>query len=83
MDVYQRSPGWTFPKMDFEYSERAKRLFERYPLLQRLDRAAVFGFMELGAMAMTRRRWLLHAVPRDRAGGRSTRRSPIPSCGAR
>ena len=23
--VYQRSPGWTFPKMDFEYSERAKR----------------------------------------------------------
>jgi cation diffusion facilitator CzcD-associated flavoprotein CzcO len=59
VDVYQRSPGWTFPKMDFEYSERAKRLFERYPLLQRLDRAAVFGFMELGAMAMTRRRWLL------------------------
>src|SRR5947209_1405263 len=27
-DVYQRSPGWTFPRMDFEYSERAKRRFE-------------------------------------------------------
>jgi cation diffusion facilitator CzcD-associated flavoprotein CzcO len=59
LDVYQRSPGWTFPKMDFAYGERAQRAFARYPLLARLDRAAVFAFMELGAAAMTRRRWLL------------------------
>jgi cation diffusion facilitator CzcD-associated flavoprotein CzcO len=59
VDVYQRSPGWTFPKMDFAYSERTQRLFERFPLLQRLDRAAIFAFMELGAAAMTSQRWLL------------------------
>jgi cation diffusion facilitator CzcD-associated flavoprotein CzcO len=59
VDVYQRSPGWTFPKMDFAYQERTKRLFERFPILQRLDRAAVFAFMEYGAAAMTNRRWLL------------------------
>jgi cation diffusion facilitator CzcD-associated flavoprotein CzcO len=59
VDVYQRSPGWTIPKMDFAYSERAQRLFERFPVLQRLDRAAIFGVMELGAAAMTRHRWLL------------------------
>lgn len=59
VDVYQRSPGWTFPKMDFEYSERAKRLFERFPVLQRIDRMLVFGFMEWGAAAMTTRRWML------------------------
>jgi cation diffusion facilitator CzcD-associated flavoprotein CzcO len=59
VDVYQRSPGWTFPKMDFAYKERTKWLFERFPILQRLDRAAVFAFMELGAAAMTNRRWLL------------------------
>jgi cation diffusion facilitator CzcD-associated flavoprotein CzcO len=59
--VYQRSPGWTFPRMDFEYSERAKRLFERYPTLQRLDRASILAFHELGAAAMTKRRWLLAA----------------------
>jgi cation diffusion facilitator CzcD-associated flavoprotein CzcO len=59
VDVYQRSPGWTFPKMDFAYKERTKRLFERFPRLQRLDRAAVFAFMELGAAGMTDRRWLL------------------------
>ena len=59
VDVYQRSPGWTIPKMDFEYRERTKRLFERFPLLQRLDRAAIFAFMELGALGMTRYPWLL------------------------
>jgi cation diffusion facilitator CzcD-associated flavoprotein CzcO len=59
VDVYQRSPGWTFPKSDFPYSERAKRLFERLPMLQRLDRALVLGFMEFGAAAMTRQHWLL------------------------
>ncbi len=59
LDVYQRSPGWTFPKMDFAYSARTQRLFERFPLLQRLDRMAVFAFMEAGAAAMTSQRWLL------------------------
>ncbi|MHB8235560.1 MAG: flavin-containing monooxygenase [Solirubrobacteraceae bacterium] len=59
VDVYQRSPGWTFPKMDFAYSPRMQRMFERFPLLQRLDRMAVFAFMEAGAAAMTSRRSLL------------------------
>src|SRR5437764_10793939 len=61
LDVYQRSPGWTFPRMDFAYSERAKRVFERFPALQRLDRNANFAFHELGAAAMTDRPWLLKA----------------------
>ena len=43
VDVYQRSPGWTIPKMDFAYSERAKRAFERFPALQKLDRALGLG----------------------------------------
>lgn len=67
VDVYQRSPGWTFPRGDFAYSERAKRAFERFPALQRLDRQANFLFHELGAAAMTGSRWLL---PLFRAIGR-------------
>jgi cation diffusion facilitator CzcD-associated flavoprotein CzcO len=59
VDVYQRSPGWTIPKSDFAYRERTQRLFERLPALQRLDRAATFAFMEVGAAAMTSRRWLI------------------------
>lgn len=67
IDVYQRSPGWTMPKMDFEYSERAQRLFERLPALQRLDRLATFALMDVGAAAMTSQRWLLAPF---RAAGR-------------
>jgi cation diffusion facilitator CzcD-associated flavoprotein CzcO len=62
VDVYQRSPGWTFPKMDFPYRERTKRVFARVPALQRLDRKAVFAFQEFGAAAMTRHSWLLPAI---------------------
>jgi cation diffusion facilitator CzcD-associated flavoprotein CzcO len=47
--------------MDFPYRERTKRLFARFPALQRLDRRAIFAFQELGAAAMTRHRWLLPA----------------------
>jgi cation diffusion facilitator CzcD-associated flavoprotein CzcO len=58
VDVYQRSPGWTLPRMDFAYSERAKRLFKRFPILQRIDRASIIAFHELGAAALTSQRWL-------------------------
>jgi cation diffusion facilitator CzcD-associated flavoprotein CzcO len=72
VDVYQRSPGWTLPKMDIPYSERAKRLFERFPILQRLDRTSVFAFQELAAAGMTKHRWLLpafRAIARRRIEG--------------
>jgi cation diffusion facilitator CzcD-associated flavoprotein CzcO len=59
LDVYQRSPGWTFPKGDFEYSPRARALFKRLPVLRRLDRASVSAFQEFGAAAMTSKPWLL------------------------
>ena len=74
LDVYQRSPGWTFPKGDFAYKERTKRLFERFPFLQRLDRKLIFWFMEFGALGMTRRRWMLAPM---RAIGRLQIRSAI------
>ena len=61
LDIYQRSPGWTLPKMDFVYKERTKKMFERFPALQQLDRKAIFAFMELGAVAMTRKPGILKA----------------------
>jgi cation diffusion facilitator CzcD-associated flavoprotein CzcO len=74
VDVYQRSPGWTVPKNDFPYSERRQRLYARFPLLQRLDRKAIFALHELGAAILTRRRWLL---PIARAIGRRQIKSAI------
>jgi cation diffusion facilitator CzcD-associated flavoprotein CzcO len=64
VDVYQRSPGWTIPKMDFAYPEGVQRLFERLPALQRAERAALFAFTEVGAAALTRHRWLLPLLRR-------------------
>ena len=58
VDVYQRSPGWTLPKMDYAYPSWARTLFERIPPLRRLDRASVFAFHELAAAAMTNQSWL-------------------------
>jgi cation diffusion facilitator CzcD-associated flavoprotein CzcO len=70
LDVYQRSPGWTLPKMDFEFSERSKELFERFPVIQRIDRKLTFEVMEILARGMTRaqRRWVLKPFE---ASGRS------------
>jgi cation diffusion facilitator CzcD-associated flavoprotein CzcO len=59
LDVYQRSPGWTLPKMDFEYGRFARRLFERLPAVQRLDRALTFAFMEAVTAGMTGHRWMV------------------------
>jgi cation diffusion facilitator CzcD-associated flavoprotein CzcO len=59
LDVYQRSPGWTFPKGDREYSPLERTLYKRFPALRRLDRASVYAFNEFGAAAMTSQRWLL------------------------
>ncbi len=47
LTVYQRTAIWVVPKLDFPFSERAKRLFTRMPLAQRAIRAitdAVYEF---------------------------------------
>jgi cation diffusion facilitator CzcD-associated flavoprotein CzcO len=59
LTVYQRSPGWALPKLDFAYRERTQRLFERFPLLRRLDRAGIQGFLEFATLGMTRYRRLV------------------------
>ena len=65
--VYQRSPGWTFPKMDFAYGQLAQRLFERFGALQRLDRAAGVRLHGGRSGGDDRPRVAAEAVSRDRA----------------
>jgi cation diffusion facilitator CzcD-associated flavoprotein CzcO len=45
--VFQRTPGWVMPKLDAAYSERQKRLFERFPWTLRLSRLMKYWFSEL------------------------------------
>ena len=44
--------GLTIPRLDFA-TALAQRVFARVPALQRLDRAAAFGFYEFGTLALT------------------------------
>lgn len=51
--VYQRTPPWIMPKPDYAFSERAKRIFERSPLLARLFRSFIYCRMELQGLGFT------------------------------
>ena len=64
LDVYQRTPGWTVPRMDYAYPDWAHDLFKRIPAVRRLDRASIFALQEFAAAAMTRQRWLLPLLRR-------------------
>ena len=82
LDVYQRSPGWTLPKMDFAYSRAgAAPSSSASRVLHRLDRASVFAFQESAPAAMTRQPLAAAAVPRrrpppDQHGDRRSRAAP-------
>ncbi|MBI5340107.1 MAG: NAD(P)/FAD-dependent oxidoreductase [Mycolicibacterium rufum] len=47
LTVYQRTAIWVAPKLDFRISERAKRLFARIPLTQRIVRAITDTIYEM------------------------------------
>ncbi|NUQ20440.1 MAG: NAD(P)/FAD-dependent oxidoreductase [Gemmatimonadaceae bacterium] len=42
LDVYQRTPPWILPRLDRDFSEKERRRFRRWPLLQRLHRARIY-----------------------------------------
>jgi cation diffusion facilitator CzcD-associated flavoprotein CzcO len=47
LTVFQRTPAWVVPKLDKRYSERAKRLFARFPLLLRASRFVKYASSEI------------------------------------
>ncbi|KUI02698.1 NAD(P)/FAD-dependent oxidoreductase [Mycobacterium sp. IS-3022] len=59
LTVYQRTPVWVVPKLDFRFSERAKRLFARVPLTQRAIRAVTDAVYEFFIYVGLRHRRLL------------------------
>ncbi len=55
LDLYQRTPGWVLPRMDYSFADDAKRRFARFPLLQRLFRTLIYWRAEILALAFTRK----------------------------
>ena len=46
MDVFQRTPPWVMPRPDFPHGPRTRRLFRRFPALQRAVRSGIYYFAE-------------------------------------
>ncbi|MGO4343006.1 flavin-containing monooxygenase [Pedococcus sp. 2YAF34] len=52
--VFQRTPAWTMPKKDVEWSPRHQRLFRRFPVLQRAVRWRTYWELEARAPLFVR-----------------------------
>lgn len=62
LSLFQRSPGWTFPKAEKKLSNFELWLFNTFPLLHSIDRLRIFLFIELIAKAYNGNRPLLWLV---------------------
>ena len=67
MDVFQRTPPWVMPRPDFPHGPLIRRLFRRFPALQRLLRSGIYYFAEslvYGLVRDQRALWPNEAVGR-------------------
>lgn len=60
LDVYQRTPNYIAPRGDFEYSEKARARFKRWPLLGKLYRQMLFYRLE----------WLIYPLVKSKKPSR-------------
>jgi cation diffusion facilitator CzcD-associated flavoprotein CzcO len=54
LDLYQRTPGWVVPRMDYAFADKTKRRFARIPGMQRLFRNLIYWRAEMLAIGFTR-----------------------------
>lgn len=47
LHIFQRTPPWIIPRRDRALSERGRRLFRRFPAMQRAARSSIYLFREL------------------------------------
>ena len=59
VDVYQRTPGWIFPRNDRAIPLLERRLLRRVPVVQRAIRHVIYYFAELLVLGLVHRRRLL------------------------
>lgn len=63
--LYQRTPGWTLPKVEAPISRAQRRLMQALPMVERLDRLRIFALLELLALGLMGNKlveWALHKV---------------------
>ncbi len=62
LDLYQRTPPWIMRKPDRPISDVERRMFRRFPLLQKLWRAALYAKLETRVLAFVLHPWLMKLV---------------------
>ncbi|MES0874909.1 flavin-containing monooxygenase [Sinimarinibacterium thermocellulolyticum] len=62
LHLFQRSPGWTFPKVEKQFSRFERWLLDTFPLIHDLDRLRIFIICELLAAAYNGNRLLAYLV---------------------
>lgn len=70
LKLFQRSPGWTFPKVEKQFSRFERWLLDTFPIIHDLDRLRVFIICELLAAAYNGNRplaWLVTSVSKLQA----------------
>lgn len=50
--IFQRTPAWVIPKLDYVYSEFEKNLYRNFPILQKIRRYGIFLITEILATAI-------------------------------
>jgi cation diffusion facilitator CzcD-associated flavoprotein CzcO len=53
LDLYQRTPGWVIPREDYDFKEKSKARFARFPFLQRWFRNLIYWRAEMLAYGFT------------------------------
>lgn len=70
LKLFQRSPGWTFPKVEKQFSKFERWLLDTFPVVHDLDRLRIFLICELLAAAYNGNRllaWLVTSVSKLQA----------------
>jgi cation diffusion facilitator CzcD-associated flavoprotein CzcO len=62
--LFQRTPAWVLPHTDRPVTHLERRLYRRFPVLQRVVRAGVYCGRELVAVGMTKRPALMRPIRR-------------------
>ena len=62
--LFQRTPAWILPHPNRPITEVERRVFRRFPLVQKLVRFGLYCTLEVGALALTRRPPLTNVMKR-------------------
>lgn len=62
LHLFQRTPGWTIPKVDREFKPTERKLLDKAPLIHDLDRQRIFAITESVGYAYQGHEWALKAV---------------------